>query len=46
MEGGGKGCETWIQRNRKWKQGNTVCFICKEPQEVKEGGREMDDEHS
>ena len=38
--------ETWIQRNGKWKRGNTLCFICKEPQEAKEGGREVGDEHS
>ena len=46
MEGCGKGCKTCIQRNEKLKRGNTICFICKEPQEVKGGGREVDDEHS
>ena len=24
----------------------TICFICEEPQEDKEGGREVDGEHS
>ena len=46
MEGGGKGCTTCVQRNEKWKRGNTVCFICEDTRGIKDEGREVDDEHS
>ena len=46
MEGGGKGGKTCIQRNEKYERGNAICFICDEPRELKEGMREVDDEHS
>ena len=46
LKGGGKGCKSWLQRNEWWRGEHTVCFICEEPQGVKEGGREVDDRHS
>ena len=46
IEGGWKDCKTFIQRNGKWKRGNTVCVICDGTRRFKEGRREVNDEHS